>query len=170
MLHHKKSKIVQTLLSKLFFLYTLLLVACQPPSPSDPNKQCVNFKDRREGEEVPAQYHKDGFIFETLNGQKQHIYLTATPNELGLRISPDGIKVALPQPTSQADLRLVSYHSSDSMEVTAYDKAGDVVDRGYVPATLKDTVQLLSLFGQEISELTILGGAGDGVLLEICIK
>jgi hypothetical protein len=155
-------------------LLTLLLAAiCLAVAPTlgyaqelEPTRQCVDFSDWEEGE-VEAEFTKDGFVFTALDEEPQFIYLTDTPQVLGLLIAEIGVNIGFPQTTSRVTLSTVSYTSSP-LEITAFNPEGATVTEAIAPSVPEDTIHTVSLTGLDIVRLVIRGG-GEGFLVEICI-
>jgi hypothetical protein len=89
------------------------------------------------------------------------------PNVLALQFPDSNIEIDLPAPASTVDLEILSGTPSPTpMDITAFDSSNGVVTTATAPADR--TVYPVTLSGNDMVQVIITGGTGEGGIVKIC--
>ena len=134
------------------------------PEPEPKPDTCVNLFDLRPDAELPPVYSKDKFVFESMDKGPQRIVTWGLPPGRTKLALHSGVIVHLPFPADRVGVQVAS--SLDPIRVIAFDSGGATV--GLAVTRPANDVQTLEIVGSDITRLTVQGGQGEGVLIEVC--
>jgi len=176
--------------SKIFVLIFLAMVAflaaCMPPPPAEaptptdspvetsastdvptaiPTQtltSCVAFSGYPDNTKFGNPFSLNSYKFTGLGGEP---FVNVSGSVVGLQFIDAGLEIDLSGPISTATLDVASF-TSTPLTLSALDSSGAVVTSASVPGD--NTVHAITLSGNNIVKVTIIGGGDEGVLVSIC--
>lgn len=139
-----------------------LCIEVEPAPPSD--ESCLDFHGFPDNATLGPAFLLQGVRFSKL-GTRDLFVNDATPSVHGLAFDEVGLQIELPGPAAEVSLSAGAWYP-EGLQITAMDGTGNAVDGGAV--TADNSLHDVSLVGPDIASITIIGGGGEGVLVEIC--
>ncbi|MBR0696739.1 PKD domain-containing protein [Bradyrhizobium lablabi] len=136
------------------------------PSPSDPERRCMDFSQVTPRDEHNAKVKISGFTVASPSESPLHFVIGDPVIRAGLLLVPGGIEIAFPFKADKA-IASVFYRGGKPPALDARDGSGIVINR-VVGDPARQGMQTLTIEAPEIFGLVISGQ--ESVLVELCIE
>lgn len=152
-------------------LLAATLLALSTLAPAHAASRCANFKSVDAGTEMPDKFKIKGISFKDRTGGFTPVVHNITDGNgkvvHGLSFDPRGIQITLPEPATQASVRLV-VPAGQTVRLRAFDANGAVIYNSLCTNENLSEELMSAPASQPIVRLMLDGGGGQATVDQVC--
>jgi hypothetical protein len=152
-------------------LFTAALLSLAALAPAQAANRCASFKSVEAGTEMPDKFKIKGITFKDRAGGFTPVVHNITDGNgkvvHGLSFDPRGIQIILPEPATQASVRLV-VPPGQTVRLRAFDALGETVSNVLCTNENLSEEIMVAPGSQSIVRLMLDGGGGQATVDQVC--